>query len=270
LPLLSAPSGAVAEAGPAAPGTESLPVAACRNPAVVPPGIAQRSLVFDPLDIHATMSGWRHWLAGTDLTAATPARQFEFLAGRACAADAMRVFGARPAPLLRRLANGAPAWPAGVAGSITHTIGFVTAAVAPATTAAAIGIDSEEILSRERAARIAPVFATDAEIAIGRAAGLDQSTAVTLVFSAKEAIFKCLHRLVNRVFDFHDVRMAGVQDGGFTVEVVHAPGTAFPAGAILHGRLDIDSRRVHTGVVLAPTALHGRPTSTCVLFGERP
>ena len=231
----------------------ALPVDICRNPRVVPPAVRQFSVVFDPLDVRDTGADWNHLLSPTELADATPARRFEFLAGRACVAEAMRRVG-HPGSVLPRRANGAPVWPAGMTGSITHTIGFVSAAVAPTDTAEAIGIDSEEILSAERAGRVATIFASAQEIDTVRAAGLDEQAAITLIFSAKEAVFKCLHAAVRRVFDFHDVRVAALsgERRRFTAQVVQELSAAYPAGTTISGRFDIDSRRVHTGVIVPP------------------
>lgn len=232
---------------------ETLPLRRCRNPRVVPAHIQQCSVMFDPFEALSAGS-WTVKASLYGLMEATPLRQFEFLAGRACVAVAMRALGIPDQPLLRRQANGTPAWSAGLTGSITHTKGFVSAALASTREVAAIGIDSEEILSADRARRVMDVFATPGEIAVARAAGLDHETAVTLIFSAKEAIFKGLHWRVRRVFDFHDVQITAVNDerGRFIATIAQALSTAFPVGSTLDGHFDIDSRRVHTGMLLVP------------------
>ena len=232
----------------------SLPVTVCGNPRVVGSPVRQFSVAFDPLDVRDATAQWNGLAALPELADATPTRRFEFLAGRVCAAEAMRRLGVPTEALLRRRPDGTPVWPAGLTGSITHTIGFVSVAVASTDRIGALGIDSEEILSAERAQRVANVFATAAEVASARAAGLDEQTAVSLIFSAKEAIFKCLHASVHRIFDFDDVQITHVNAANrrFTAEVQHSLSTAFPAGSALVGSFDIDVRRVHTGMVVAP------------------
>ncbi len=231
----------------------SLPVSVCRNPRILPAPVRQFSVVFDPLDARNDASAWA-WLTDlSELRDATPLRQFEFVVGRTCVAEAMRSLGVLAAPVRRR-PNGAPVWPAGIRGSITHTIGFVSAAVVGAANAGAIGIDSEEILAAERARRVASVFATPAEVDAACSAGLDKQAAITLVFSAKEAIFKALNASVHRVFDFHDVQITEVNGHRrqFTAVVLQTLSDALPAGSCLNGSFDIDRRRVHTGVIVAP------------------
>src|ERR1700761_3617241 len=56
-------------------------------------------------------------------------RRREFAAGRGCARRALAALGLPPAPLLPG-EGGAPRWPDGVVGSITHCAGYAAAAVA--------------------------------------------------------------------------------------------------------------------------------------------
>jgi enterobactin synthetase component D len=257
LSLTPAAATAGARAGRPALDIAALPVSRCANPTVLPPFVRQCSATFDPLEV-GEVAGiapqGAHYESVDRLEEATPARRFEFLAGRACVNEALQGLGVHVAGAVRRRLDGTPAWPTGVTGSITHTHGFVTAAVALTARAGAIGIDSETILSAERARRVAGVFATPAEIAAAQSAGFDRETAVTLIFSAKESLFKALHASVRRVFDFHDVQITRV-DGArrhFTATVQQALAVAFPAGSTLAGRFDADAVRVHTAMVVAP------------------
>jgi 4'-phosphopantetheinyl transferase EntD len=69
-------------------------------------------------------------------------RRREFAAVRSCARRALAALGRAPAPILPD-DRGAPRWPAGVAGSMTHCAGFAAAALVRATDLAALGIDAE-------------------------------------------------------------------------------------------------------------------------------
>jgi enterobactin synthetase component D len=251
-PLTSHPAGP--ELGGWALSTSSLPLAVCANPQVLPPVVQRVSVTFDPLELEIGEQSWRWLPIPEGLEMATLTRQFEFLAGRACVADALRALGHDAVAPVRRRNNGTPVWPAGIIGSITHTTGFVSAAVARTSAAGGVGIDSEAILSRERALRVAAVFASRGEISVGLAAGLDAEESVTLIFSAKEAIFKCLHRFVRRMFDFDDVRITGIDAANrrFTAVVVNTLATVFPAGSTLSGAFEIASGRVHTGMMVEP------------------
>lgn len=188
-----------------------------------------------------------------DLDEAAPSRRLQFLAGRFCAAQALRALGVADwQQQLRRDVNGGPAWPTGVTGSITHTDGFVSAAVGRTTDVESIGIDTEQTISEPRARTVASVIAWPIEVAAARACGLTRLEALTLVFSAKETIFKCLYRRVGQMFHFHDVRVVDVNsiERTFRARVVKPLSPAFPSGTLLEGRFDIHDGWIHTGMIL--------------------
>jgi len=124
--------------------------------------------------------------------------------------------------------------------------------VAPTSKVEALGIDTERIMTAERARGVSQAVAWPCELAHARAAGCDRLEALTLVFSAKEAIFKCLHASVGRVFDFCDVRIVTIdaRTRTFMVRVVRPLSVRFPAQHILQGRFEIERGWIHTGMLL--------------------
>ncbi len=191
-----------------------------------------------------------------ELDRAVPERQRQYLAGRYCAAEAVgRIRPAAPRPTIGRGAAGEPCWPAGLTGSVTHTHDFASSAVARVSDARSIGIDSEMRVARPRAENIMPLVMLPEEHVLGGSA-FDEATRLTLVFSAKEAIFKCLYPLVGRRFYYEDalVASADVASGYFTAALRTTLGAGFEKGTILRGRFEIDEVRVHTGVWLEPQA----------------
>src|SRR5437667_3257012 len=97
------------------------------NPAVFPTFVAQHSVVFG-LGSKCALDGVA--LPPT-IEQAVPKRRLEFAAGRQCAHEALRVL----APLDGHSPIGialdrSPVWPPGFVGSIAHTQGFASAAVA--------------------------------------------------------------------------------------------------------------------------------------------
>jgi len=188
------------------------------------------------------------------LERAVPKRLVQFRGGRYCAMKAMEALnGSCAARQVGRSAIGAPLWPEGLVGSITHTDDFASAAVALTSDAIAVGIDTERIMLESLARNVGRIVAWPAEVAHARAARLSRLEALTLVFSAKESIFKCLHPMVGCYFDFHDVRIVGV-DGDertFTARIVRTLSEAFPAQTVLQGRFDVEAPWIHTGLALA-------------------
>lgn len=134
-------------------------------------------------------------------------RQAEFLAGRLCAREAMRQLDGRlHVPAVGE--DRAPVWPADVCGSITHSTGWAAAVVANKRQWRGLGLDTENLLSHERASRLAGEILTAAELADMAAGPQDQiALRVTLTFSIKEALFKALYPIVQKRFYFEDAQL---------------------------------------------------------------
>ena len=118
-----------------------------------------------------------------------PKRRRGFAFGRACARAAL---GRDVAIGIG--AGGAPQWPAGVFGSITHTDEHAAAAVA----AIPIGIDLESLAHAARTPDLLAMIARPSE----------RTQPAALVFSAKEAVYKCLYPIDGIFRDFLDVELA--------------------------------------------------------------
>ncbi|HEV2371943.1 MAG TPA: 4'-phosphopantetheinyl transferase superfamily protein [Streptosporangiaceae bacterium] len=156
------------------------------------------------------------------------ARAAEFTAGRHCAQAALASLGMPSAPLLRA-ADGAPHWPAGTVGAITHCRGYCAAAAAPTTAFASIGIDAEPDLPLPH--RVTDHITLPAErywlataercwLATGeRPANLDR-----LLFSAKESVYKAWAPLTNGAWlGFTDATVTVDLDAGVFDATLHVP-----------------------------------------------
>ena len=131
-------------------------------------------------------------------------RQREFALGRWCARRALVRLGveARSIPMA---ANRAPIWPDGVVGSITHCARFVGAVAARAHDYRGIGFDAER--ADRLGVDLVRLICTPAEVEWTRehaAAGVDWPT---VVFSAKEALYKCISPAFGVMLDFLDVEL---------------------------------------------------------------
>lgn len=139
------------------------------------------------------------------------ARRADFVAGRRAAARAMAALG-HTGPVLRE--DRRPLFPPGVQGSISHCTGHIAASIASThPTVAATGIDLE------RADRLtwgtATLICTPREVRWVAAAQRRESR-LSVVFSAKEAVYKALCALPSpRQPTFHDaeLRIAGNRIG---------------------------------------------------------
>ena len=84
------------------------------------------------------------------------------------------------------------------------------------------------------------------------AEGLSAEALLTLVFSAKESLFKCLYPRVGRYFDFQEARVVEVNASPhrFTIEL-RTPLGGLAVNTRLGGRFAIVDDLVHTSIVLA-------------------
>jgi 4'-phosphopantetheinyl transferase EntD len=149
---------------------------------------------------------------------AVPKRINEFAAGRLCARRALAEFGIVDFAV-EVAGDRQPIWPASMVGSITHTAGFCAAAVAERGVVGALGLDSEVV--GDVKAEIWPSVYLPSEIDwIRSLPASQQAAAVTLLFSAKEAFYKCQYPVTHERLDFLDVRVEAswsASDGVFTV-----------------------------------------------------
>lgn len=153
-----------------------------------------------------------------------PRRRAEFATGRRCAREALYRLGVRAASSLA-IPVGAtrePLWPPGVVGSISHCDGRCVAAVGRHDRYESIGIDVE-VRTHLSATTIELTSRPDDVVCNGG----DLAVELPIVlFSAREAIYKCWFPFTGQWLGHHDVRL--VLDGAgrtFTVAAATAMAT---------------------------------------------
>jgi 4'-phosphopantetheinyl transferase EntD len=175
-----------------------------------------------------------------DHSSAAERRADEFRAGRACARMAIEGIYSGGVDLIPVGTTGAPVWPTGIVGSISHSAGRAAAAVSGDTNVLALGIDIE------RAQAFDPDLAKlvcrpDDEIAAAGVFG------PSVAFGAKESVFKAWSPLTGAWLEYEKIRVRLSRDGGFDVLV----STADPAPhAHWSGRWQIREGIVRTAAVL--------------------
>jgi 4'-phosphopantetheinyl transferase EntD len=163
------------------------------------------------------------------LARAVAKRRYEFTTARHCARQALAKLGLPPAPLLPG-ERGAPRWPHGVVGSMTHCVGYRAAALGRAAEVRTVGIDAEphgplpdgvlETVARpEELVRLAELAAARPEIRWDR-----------LLFSAKESVYKAWYPLARRWLDFQEASLTVDPDAGTFAARLLVPAPEFPTG----------------------------------------
>jgi len=158
--------------------------------------------------------------AEADLVAGASAkRRREFTGVRVCARLALARAGVQPAPILPG-PSGAPQWPPGIVGSMTHCDGYRAAAVARAEAFAAIGIDAEphQMLPGAILPRVASESERAALTRLGTVAG--EFRWDRILFSAKESVFKAWFPATGRRLGFSDAQVELDVSGSFVAQLL--------------------------------------------------
>ncbi|SFT05380.1 4'-phosphopantetheinyl transferase family protein [Saccharopolyspora flava] len=141
-----------------------------------------------------------------EIAKAVTKRRLEFTSGRWCAHRAMRELGVPPVALPRG-ERGAPVWPPGLVGSITHCAGYRGAAVARDGEVRSVGIDAEphqplpegvlEVVSRpEEREHVAELGEREPGTRWDR-----------LLFSCKESVYKTWYPITGEWLGFEDATL---------------------------------------------------------------
>ena len=130
-------------------------------------------------------------------------RRREFTLVRSCARRAMEKLGVPPQPVLPG-AGGAPGWPTGLAGSMTHCDGYAAAALVRAADLASLGIDAEPHQPLPDGVLSAIALPTEQERLRRLAADRPEVHWDRLLFSAKESVYKAWFPLTRKWLDFSE------------------------------------------------------------------
>lgn len=132
-------------------------------------------------------------------------RQAEFFAGRYCADMAIRaLLNTADRFRIGTGSHGQPLWPDGVHGSITHCDNIAIAAVSRQVTT--IGIDCERIMDCHTATQIANVVCHPDECNLLAEYNQPFHYLFTLLFSAKESLYKAIYPYIATILEFKVVK----------------------------------------------------------------
>ncbi|WP_223214456.1 4'-phosphopantetheinyl transferase [Xanthomonas sp. NCPPB 1638] len=166
-------------------------------------------------------------------------RQAEYFFGRLAACESLRQQAWLPADGIPQIAIGrsrAPVWPAQSIGSISHTSRLAAAAVAAADAWRGIGIDLEHIVDAGTHQALLNTVVDHSERlllqSICRSTGCALDVLLTLVFSAKESLFKASFAKVGRYFDFSSARVVALslRDGWVRLQLCEHLCPELPVG----------------------------------------
>jgi len=178
-------------------------------------------------------------------------RRREFTTARACARAALARLGLPPVPIVPGL-RGAPQWPDGVVGSMTHCAGYRACAVALDRDLLTIGLDAEPhdklpdgvlgaVSSEEERKRLTAL-----------AAAMPGTHWDRMLFSAKESVYKAWFPLTRRWLGFEDASVTiDPEKGTFTARLlVNGPHVNDTPLAGFTGRWLVDGGLIITAIAV--------------------
>lgn len=181
-------------------------------------------------------------------------RRREFATGRACARAALAKLGVPPQAVPSG-PRGAPQWPAGIVGSITHCDGFRASAAARSSDRVTVGIDAErdeplpdgilgDVTLPEERAMLRQLTRENPAVNWDR-----------LLFSAKESIYKAWYPLAESWLGFEDAIVSIDRSGAYAGRLL-IPGPTI-GGRVLtgfSGRWLAEDGLLLTAIALGPGA----------------
>ncbi|GGM44251.1 4'-phosphopantetheinyl transferase [Micromonospora sonchi] len=181
-------------------------------------------------------------------------RRREFTTVRDCARRALGQLGLAPAPILPGV-RGAPVWPDGVVGSMTHCDGYRGAALARSAEIATIGVDAEPHAPLPDG--VLGAIALPGERTRTAALAADQPAIWwdRLLFSAKESVYKAWFPLTGRWLGFDEADIELAPDGTFVAQLL-VPGPLLGGTPVtsFRGRFLVDRGLLLTAIAVPAVA----------------
>lgn len=157
-------------------------------------------------------------------------RRSEYLAGRFCAQSLLRLLGLNVECGVSIGANREPIWPTDVVGSISHSADMAVCVATNQRDVLALGIDIEKEIPSETAIEIKRQVADTEEHMLIRSHFHNYYQGFTVLFSAKESIYKAAFPLVRRFFDFCAIKLIRVNAGELVFSVAEDLSDLFHVG----------------------------------------
>ncbi|AFJ01552.1 4'-phosphopantetheinyl transferase entD() [Methylophaga frappieri] len=183
------------------------------------------------------------------LHGAVQKRQAEFLAGRYAAQSALAMMDITNQSIAIGQ-NRAPIWPPHVIGSITHANNTAICVLAYQMDLLYLGIDLENIVSEKLAGELKNNIMDTSERQLLKSLKIPFEEAFSLVFSAKESLFKALHPFVQHYFEFTAARVVALDanTGRIVLQLTDTLSADFPIDTEIHGHFFRVNQQVLTVV----------------------
>jgi enterobactin synthetase component D len=162
-------------------------------------------------------------------------RQLEYSAGRKSAYETIKMIDSKHSDCIGANEDGSVKWPTGLVGSITHSNGIALSVVGSDLIFDGIGVDIERLLSFSRAVKLVQKICTHEEMISFH--DCFNPMIVSILFSAKECLFKALYPITNSRFYFKDAQIIKIDiaNNTWTIKLLKSLSNNHIAGNIYNG-----------------------------------
>lgn len=178
-------------------------------------------------------------------------RQQEFCSGRFCAHQVLDRLGYQDTPLLADQ-HGAPVWPPGITGSISHSGGKAAAVAVQKKDIHALGVDIQELLTPFPYSTLDSLFSSAEKNAILINQIAQRDRYAYSIFSAKESVLKCCYYAFDCLLELSliDISMSLNQKNFFVHIRDRSLNRSFCEKYNPVGHVRFDRSHVYTGIWL--------------------
>ncbi|GAA2993449.1 4'-phosphopantetheinyl transferase family protein [Actinokineospora diospyrosa] len=146
-------------------------------------------------------------------------RRREYTTVRHCAREGLVRLGREPVAILPG-EKGAPQWPAGVVGSMTHCAGYRAAVLAESAEITTVGIDAEPHVGLPDGVLDAVSLPDERDHLADLARRAPDVHWDKLLFAAKESVYKAWFPLARKWLGFSEARIRLAEDGTYTADLL--------------------------------------------------
>ncbi|MCE7534917.1 4'-phosphopantetheinyl transferase family protein [Aliivibrio fischeri] len=179
-------------------------------------------------------------------------RRKEYLVGRLCARKALELAGKINPQSPNSNIDGSPKWPDGFVGSISHTEHIAAASVTRLYHYSNLGIDIEPIMNKNTCNIICNEILVPEEDYFLRPKILEsfqKEQYTTLIFSAKESIYKSLYKDVGNFFGFDSLCLEKAEGGILTFSLRNSLSNKWCKGVLIDVHYKIFKDQIYTFTV---------------------
>lgn len=167
-----------------------------------------------------------------NLESAIHKRKVEYLLGRLCLKSCFEAFGEKPL-IVAMGEDRSPIWPSDWVGSISHSKGQVVAVLGRRSEYAGLGIDLEALIENPNSALQTQICSEENELEeLKLGLNLSEEEALTLIFSAKESLYKLIFPRYRKFFGFSAARVRLTPGENLTIELREHLNAEFPKGRV--------------------------------------